>query len=230
MPGSFSGALAQGKPGKFELADGGSVLLDEIGDMPLHMQAKLLRVLQSQEVCRIGSSKPVHVSVKIISCTHVDLKEKVGTKQFREDLYYRLGGFPITLPPLRDRGVTAIFLLAGFFLARFGPAFRLTAGARSVLAAYKWPGNIRELENVLQRAAYLAKDGAITADMLLTARPAAKAPRYAGGALSDMEKALIEDTLVEMKWNISRAAKKLGITRATLYKKKKEYRIERRDL
>lgn len=227
MPGAFSGALAQGKPGKFELADGGTVLLDEIGDMPLYMQAKLLRVLQSHEVCRIGSSKPVHVSVKIISSTHVDLKDKVRNKLFREDLFYRLSGFPITLPPLRDRGVDDIMLLTEFFLGRFERRYVFAPEARAMLLAYTWPGNIRELENVLQRAAYLAKDGVITVETLLIGGPRGKAPRYGGGSLIDMEKSVISATLAETGWNMSKAAKILGITRATLYKKNREYGIER---
>ena len=222
-PGAFSGALPGGRPGKFELADGGTIFLDEVGDMPLSMQAKLLRVLQSQEVYRVGSNEPRPFSARIISGTHVDLPASVEAKLFREDLFFRLGVFPVSLPSLRERGPKDILLLAEFFLGRLEKRCSLSNDAKALLVRHKWPGNVRELENVLQLAASMAQGGLITPEGLFLSTLSPDSGRYKGGTLSDMEKRLINDTMMEVGGNMVLAAKKLGISRATLYRKKKEY-------
>src|SRR5213594_4023957 len=154
--GAFTGALVR-KVGKFELANGGTILLDEIGDMELGLQAKLLRVLQEYEVDRVGGSAPVPVDVRVVATTNRRLRELVDRGRFREDLYYRLTVIPLVLPPLRERPGD-IDLLADHFLERFsgGRALRLARAARETLKARPWPGNVRELENTLERAALLA--------------------------------------------------------------------------
>jgi Nif-specific regulatory protein len=164
--GSFTGAIAQRK-GRFELADGGSLFLDEVGDLPMAVQVKLLRVLQEREFERVGGSGTIKVDVRLISATNRDLEALVGSGQFRQDLYYRLNVFPIALPPLRERG-DDVLLLAEHFLERFSrenrrPPLELAPDARAALAAYAFPGNVRELQNVLERAAIMARSGTIGA-------------------------------------------------------------------
>ena len=154
--GAFTGARKGGRPGKFELASGGTLFLDEIGDMPYDMQGKLLRVLQTGEVTRIGEHKPISVNVRIVAATNCDLKQEVGRGNFREDLFYRLNVFPITLPPLRDRGED-IVILARHILARRSKILNktgvvLSPETEALLTGYHWPGNIRELENAIERA------------------------------------------------------------------------------
>ncbi|MDB6060326.1 MAG: norR [Verrucomicrobiaceae bacterium] len=157
--GSFTGAVSD-RAGKFELADGGTLLLDEVGELPLSIQAKLLRVLQSGEIQRIGSDRQAHVDVRIIAATNRDLKLEVAAGRFRADLYHRLSVFPITVPPLRERG-RDVLTLAGYFLERDQQRLnirniRLSAAAKQALLDYEWPGNVRELEHVMSRAALLA--------------------------------------------------------------------------
>ncbi|KAA0259504.1 sigma-54-dependent Fis family transcriptional regulator [Deferribacter autotrophicus] len=158
--GAFTGAEKR-KPGKFELADGGTILLDEIGEVPLHLQAKLLRVLQEKEIERLGGIKPVSVDVRIIATTNRDLKEEVNKGNFREDLYYRLNVINIHIPPLRDRKEDVLHL-AEFFLEKYskinGKKFKaLSDEAKRVLLDYDWPGNVRELEHTIERAVILSK-------------------------------------------------------------------------
>ncbi|MGA1847660.1 sigma-54-dependent transcriptional regulator [Deferribacter abyssi] len=159
--GAFTGAEKR-KPGKFELADGGTILLDEIGEVPLHLQAKLLRVLQEKEIERLGGIKPVSVDVRIIATTNRDLKEEVNNGNFREDLYYRLNVINIHVPPLRDRKEDILYL-AEFFLEKYskinGKKLKaLSDDAKRVLLDYDWPGNVRELEHTIERAVILSKD------------------------------------------------------------------------
>ncbi|MBL1378867.1 sigma-54 dependent transcriptional regulator [Zobellella iuensis] len=165
--GAFTGA-AQAQPGKFELANGGTLLLDEISEMPLALQAKLLRVLQEKEVERLGSHQKIHLDVRIVAATNRDLREAVAAGQFREDLFYRLDVLPLCWPPLRERAED-ILPLAGHFLARYGQGelFRLSPEAERALLGYPWPGNIRELENVIQRALILARGAIIDATDLM---------------------------------------------------------------
>jgi len=159
--GAFTGAI-QARQGKFELAKGGTIFLDEIGEMPLTLQTKLLRVLQERVFERVGGSKVIKADVRIIAATNRDLQDEIVQKRFREDLYYRLNVFPIQLPPLRDRSDT-VPILANFFLQRFSHQIgkklkRIEPDALAALQRYHWPGNIRELQNVLERAVILAQD------------------------------------------------------------------------
>jgi two-component system response regulator FlrC len=164
VKGAFTGAFSS-QPGKFELANGGTLLLDEISEMPLALQAKLLRVLQEREVERVGAKEPVAVDVRVIATTNVDVKKAIDTGTFREDLYYRLSVFPLSLQPLRSRRED-IKLLATHFVAKHAPklgvaAACLSADALQSLLEYSWPGNVRELENVIQRALVLCNGARI---------------------------------------------------------------------
>ena len=157
--GSFTGAVAQ-KKGKFEIADGGTLFLDEIGDMPLATQAKILRVLQEKEFERVGGSVPIRVDVRFIAATNKDLPKMIKEGLFRDDLYFRLNVFPIFLPALRERRED-IPLLANFFLSNFKKKFVLSPNVLQLLIGYSWPGNIRELKNVLEQASVLAEKDVI---------------------------------------------------------------------
>lgn len=223
--GAFTGAMKGGRPGKFELASGGTLLLDEIGDMPHDMQVKLLRVLQTGEVYRIGARKPIQTDIRVIASTHVDLSKAVAKGRFREDLFYRLNVFPIAIPALRERGEEDILALSNFFLERnkVSPP-KLTDNAQNALCSYKWPGNVRELENAIMRALHMGeKDYIDTADLGIT-DPGMSNSRYAG-TLQEIEKQVIAETIENSGSNMAASAKKLGISRATLYRKIKEYEI-----
>ena len=181
MRGAFTGAVRD-KPGRFELADGGTLFLDEIGDIPLAMQAKLLRVLQEQEIERVGDTRTRKVNVRIVAATNRDLKRDVEAGRFRQDLFYRLVVFPIEIPPLRERSED-IALLAAHFVRLTAkkmnrPAPRLTKAQADQLTAHDWPGNIRELQNAVERAIILAQGGPLHFDLSPTAHPVppAKAP------------------------------------------------------
>jgi two-component system response regulator FlrC len=225
--GAFTGAIGR-KIGKFELASGGTLLLDEVSEMELGLQAKLLRVLQEYEVDRVGGAAPVPVDVRVVATTNRRLRECVDRGKFREDLYYRLTVIPLVLPPLRERPGD-LDALADHFLARFGNGRRLTLSpeARALLRNRPWPGNVRELENTLERASLLGAGPMITpAD--LEDRDAAP-PRLSLGSLAgltvrDMERQLIFDTLAHTKNNRTQAARLLGISIRTLRNKLAEYR------
>ncbi len=226
VEGTFTGAAKGGRPGKFELANSGTILLDEIGDMPYTMQVKLLRVLQTGEVYRIGANKPVKVNTRIIACTHVNLVKAIKEGRFREDLYYRLNVFPIAIPPLRERGRDDILALAEFFLSQNSrnPA-GLTRSARDLLCDYHWPGNVRELENCVQRALHLCEGGPLEAEHLnLASSRGRKVPRT--GTLEEMNRKMIMETLDHTNHNMAKTARLLGLSRATLYRKLKKYAIE----
>jgi len=162
--GSFTGAVAMRK-GRFEMADGGSIFLDEIGELSLPMQAKLLRVLQEKTFERVGGMRPVKVDLRIIAATNRNLLDMVEKGTFREDLYYRLNVFPITIPPLRERGSDVILLADHFVMAYANETGkdvkRISTPALNMLMAYHWPGNVRELENVIERSVILSEDGVI---------------------------------------------------------------------
>lgn len=225
MDGAFTGALKGGRPGRFELASGGTILLDEIGDMPHNMQVKLLRVLQTGEVYRIGARKPVQTDVRIIASTHVDLSKAVSKGQFREDLFYRLNVFPIAIPALRERGEEDILLLADFFLRRnkVSPP-KLSAKAKDALIHHHWPGNVRELENTIMRALHMGeKDPLDISDLGFTV-PSGTQSGYSG-TLQDIERQVITEVIEQTGSNMAATAKKLGISRATLYRKIKEYSL-----
>ncbi len=232
VEGAFTGALKGGRPGKFELADGGTLFLDEIGDMATDMQVKLLRVLQTGEVSRIGGHKSITVDIRIIAATNVRLKQEVERKNFREDLFYRLNVFPITIPPLRKRPED-IAPLANHILSRCvqvagKQGVQFTPDASQVLYNYEWTGNVRELENVVERAVNLVEGDRIGSDLLgIDSASAGKlvVKNRRGLRLAEVEKQAISEILQEMKFNLSRAAKYLGISRATLYNKIKKYNL-----
>ncbi len=230
VKGAFTGATRD-RRGKFEQANGGTIFLDEIGDLKPELQAKLLRVLQERVIERVGGDRPIEVDVRILAATNRDLEKLVHDGVFREDLYYRLSVFPIRIPPLRERKED-IPHLAQFFLQKFGGGkrMRITPEAMDALMAYDWPGNVRELENVMERATILADDGVIRPDVL----PAHvihghKNPPSASGdgddavhSLAEIEKEAIMNALNKCHGNQTAAAKMLGIPRHVLiYRMKK---------
>jgi transcriptional regulator with PAS, ATPase and Fis domain len=225
--GAFTGAAAA-KPGKFEQADGGTVFLDEIGDVPPSIQVKLLRVLQEREFERLGSNKTRHIDVRVIAATNVDLRAALEQGTFRQDLYYRLNVLPINLPPLRDRREDIPYL-AEFFMRKHAaeldsPVRSLAAGAIHKLAAYHWPGNVRELENVMERSLVLAsgpvlEEAEVRLDMAPSRRTASSGePGFLppGMTLEEYERALIREALRRAAGNKSQAARLLGLTRNAL--------------
>ncbi len=234
--GAFTGALMR-KIGKFEMAHQGTILLDEISEMNLGLQAKLLRVLQEREVDRIGGREPVQVNIRVIATTNRSLRQEVEQARFREDLYYRLNVFPITLPPLRERP-NDIPVLARHFVrataARNGLAVpRISDAALTALLRRPWKGNVRELENAVERAVLLAAGDAIGPEHVLVeeaamsrspSAAATPATSPANGSLWEMERDLIMQTLDRVKGNRTHAAKALGISIRTLRNKLREYR------
>ncbi len=241
--GAFTGAIAR-KPGKFELAQGGTILLDEISEMAPSLQAKLLRVLQEGEVDRVGGKNPVPVDVRVVATTNRDLKEHIEKGEFREDLFYRLNVIPLKVPPLRERPGD-VLLLAEHFLAHFAaennrPGLKLGEEARRLLMAHAWPGNVRELQNTMERAVLLASGQEITPAALLfedqlpgdippgpasAAAPAVDASSLPP-TLREAEKLLIERALSHTDGNRTHAAKVLGISVRTLRNKLNEYKQE----
>jgi len=222
--GAFTGATAMRK-GRFEMADGGTLFLDEIGEISPSIQVKLLRVLQEREFERVGGVRPLSVDVRVVSSTNKDLKSEVTAGRFRDDLFYRLNVFPIVLPPLKERA-EAILPLAEYFATKFAAAFGkgrkgFTAGARSALVEYGWPGNIRELQNVIERAVILTADQ-IDVHHLNLDVPDQRAP-YEEGLLKATEREMIEKVLSEVGGNRKKAAERLGISLRTLQYRIKEY-------
>lgn len=235
--GAFTGAIDDRK-GKFELADGGTIFLDEIGDMSVKTQAKVLRVLQEQTFQRVGGQQTIRVDARVIAATNKDLEAEISGGTFRSDLYYRLNVLPIEVPPLRARG-NDVVLLAEHFLRRFAadtgaPKKKLSAGAATKLKMYHWPGNVRELRNVIERLAILLPgdtieaedvhlearaDGPVTVDSKLTLKE----------ARDEFEKQYILGRLREFAGNVSRTADALGVERSNLYRKLHAYgiRVER---
>jgi DNA-binding NtrC family response regulator len=236
--GAFTGAAAE-RVGRIAEADGGTLFLDEIGDMPAAMQAKLLRVLQERQVMPLGTSKPIHVNVRVVAATHRDLDAMVAAGDFRQDLLYRLNVVPLHLPPLRER-IADILPLAEHFLssARMstGRAMHLSPEAERRLVEHSWPGNVRELKNAIERVASLAPGPAITGDDLsfLGARAgtaddaalAALAELPLAEAIERVERALIARALELAGGNRADAARRLGISRQSLYTKMASLRLE----
>lgn len=228
--GSFTGAT-QARQGKFEQASGGTIFLDEIGELPLPLQSKFLRVLQERVFERVGGSREIRADVRIVAATNRDLAEEVKERRFREDLYYRLNVFPIPLPPLRERQ-DGLPLLIDYLVRRAAsqtgrPVPSVAPEALAALQSYSWPGNIRELQNVLERAVILHK-GRITTSELpdLLRRPVQvhhEALLPAGGSLRDLERAGILEALESCGNNRRLAAEKLGISKRTLQYRLKEY-------
>ncbi|HXG52234.1 MAG TPA: sigma-54 dependent transcriptional regulator [candidate division Zixibacteria bacterium] len=228
--GAFTGAVAARK-GRFELADGGTLFLDEIGDLPLHLQAKLLRVLQEREFERVGSSRPIKVDVRILSATHRDLESLMKAGRFRDDLYYRLNVVTILLPPLRDRKQDLPALM-DHFLKRFAeknrkPIRGFSREAREALLRYDYPGNVRELENLIERAVVLSRGDVIgRADLPLTIEAQEEKeplPARLTAAVEGLERRMIKEALARAGGVQTRAADLLGITERALRYKLKKY-------
>ncbi|MGE5704077.1 MAG: sigma-54 interaction domain-containing protein, partial [Clostridia bacterium] len=224
--GAFTGANREGNIGKFEAAKQGTIFLDEIGDMSLRAQAALLRVLQEKVVTPVGSTRTRPVHARVIAATHRNLLEEIKAGRFRQDLYYRLKGIQITLPPLRER--TDVVELAEHLLQQMNGGNTTQAfspEAQKLLASYDWPGNVRELQSVLIQASFLA-EGRVIESEHLQLEPSVLAPESSEVlSLRDAEIAAIEKSLVASGWNVSKAAKLLKIGRNTLYRKMEEYRI-----
>lgn len=231
--GAFTGAI-RSKPGRFELAAGGTIFLDEIGDTSPAMQAKLLRVLQEKEFERVGGRETIRVDVRIVAATNKDLRQEVEARRFREDLYYRLNVVPIHLPPLRERKEDIPSLLS-FFLKDLNVMFQksftaVSPEAMACLQAYDWPGNIRELRNTVEKAVLLGSGHTIQVDHLpdevrLAAPHGAGLPCPPGGTLELLEREHISQVLSEAGWNQSKAAGMLGIHRNTLRNKMERFHI-----
>ena len=245
--GAFTGAVAR-RLGKFEQANGGTLLLDEIGDMPISTQVKILRVLQERSFQRVGGTETVHVDVRVMSATNKDLQEELKKGRFREDLYYRISVYPIHIPPLRQR-VEDIPALTAHFLEKFNRENRRKVKAIAprtldYLMNYDWPGNVRELENVLERSFLNCTDGVLKPEHLPITITSFKDDFNESDTyidlkkivaltkkitpLRELEKEVLTQALRLTNYNMSNAASKLGIGRTTLYRKLQKYRIELR--
>lgn len=244
--GAFTGATVK-KMGKFELADGGTLLLDEISEMDIQLQAKLLRVIQESEVDRLGGKMPVSVDVRIIATTNADLQNRILQKTFRSDLYYRLNVIPVIVPPLRERNGDVI-ILADHFIKKYSEVNEkqvpvLTEEAKASLVSYSWPGNVRELENIIERAVLICRNGEILSrDLLLEKqkgtenlnhishdqepKPRQEIDDDQRNTLHEMEKNLIFETLNKVNGNKTKASKILGISVRTMRNKLNEYGIK----
>jgi len=233
--GAFTGAVKEGKPGKFELANGGSIFLDEIGELPLDIQAKLLRVLDSYTVTRIGGKHEKKLDVRIICATNRNLYEEVKKKNFREDLYYRLNVFRVNTLPLRDR-VEDIDVYIDHFLDRLNSANftnkRVSDDFLYYARSYTWKGNVRELENVIERAYYLCQEDIITEkylpDEVFYHESAAtkETQSYQHISIRDAERQAVINALIKTNGNVIKAGELLGISKSSIYRKIKEYEID----
>jgi formate hydrogenlyase transcriptional activator len=224
--GAFTGAIAQ-KVGRFELAHNGTIFLDEVGEIPLELQSKLLRVLQEQEFERLGSTRTIRINARLVAATNRDLAEMVAAKQFRSDLYYRLNVFPIVSPPLRDRRED-IGPLAGLFLLRYAQRYRkeiggFEPGAMRALSEYSWPGNIRELDHAIERAVLLARGNTITPSDLALQPAGGTVARLDELSLEEVERILIQKALGRHNGNVTLAANALGLSRSALYRRLQRY-------
>jgi len=236
--GAFTGAYAR-KIGKFELAEGGTIFLDEIGDLDIALQAKILRVLQEKQIERLGGAKIINVNVRLIAASNVDLKEATQRKQFREDLFYRLSVFPINIPPLRDRRED-VATLVDFFITRYSKELNkskksVAAEASSLLEKYHWPGNVRELENTIERAIILCEGKRILPEHLairipttaeIKLREGAGLKEVGAHAQAEAERSLILRVLSETRGNKRKTAEILKIDYTTLFEKIKKYQID----
>ena len=228
--GAFTGATSD-NPGLLHGADGGTVFLDEVGEMPLTMQAKLLRFLQTGEVRPVGSRHVNHVDVRLVAATNRRLEDEVEKGNFREDLYYRLAVIPIHVPPLRDRPED-VPLLARYFVSRLAkrygrPNLRIGDAALNTLTSHAWPGNVRELENVIEHGAALSTEDCIRpSDLPLFERRGTPSIRHSLQSLSSVERKHIIETLEHVGWNRKRAAEILQISTTTLWRRLKEFGID----
>ncbi|MEQ8762930.1 MAG: sigma-54 dependent transcriptional regulator [Planctomycetota bacterium] len=233
--GAFTGALSR-KIGRIEHADHGTLFLDEVGDMPMSTQVKLLRVIEEREIYRVGSNTPIPVDVRLVAATNRNLEKAVEDGRFREDLYYRLKVVTIELPPLRERQGD-LPLLIDTFVREFAethqrPIEQMSAEARKVLQEYAWPGNVRELRNCIENMIVIDRDGVLGVDDVppnVSQAPQTtrreQTPQLAGRPLSDIERDAIAATLALVDGNRERASKMLGIGERTLYRKIKEYEL-----
>ena len=223
--GAFTGAKKGGKAGMFERGHNGTIFLDEIGEMSLDVQARLLRVLEERQIIRVGDDRVIPVNIRVIAATNKDLKHMVERGLFREDFYYRLNVLSLQLPPLRDRS-DDVLLLAEHYLNNYAQRYgktvpRLDVGATKVLCGYGWPGNARELKNVAERLVITTNSDVITQQAVLSALDLRQPPPRVG-KLADIEQKLLEEALRDASGNKSIAAKKLGISRATFYNRMKK--------
>lgn len=237
--GAFTGAHAR-KMGKFEIANSGTIFLDEIGDMDVALQAKLLRVLQEKSFERLGGTKPIDVDVRVIAATNMDLTDLIKVKKFREDLYYRLSVFPLNIPPLRER-IDDIRALTEYFVEKYCHEMKkalksLTKEAEALLEKYHWPGNVRELENTIERAVILAEGKKISPEHLairlrrtneIQLREGAGLKEIGAHAQRQAERATIIRVLKEVRGNKRKCAKVLKIDYTTLFDKIKKYEIDK---
>jgi two-component system nitrogen regulation response regulator NtrX len=239
--GAFTGATDR-RIGRFELADQGTLFMDEVGDLGAEAQAKLLRAIEAKEIERVGGGKPIPVNVRIVAATNKDLEKHVADGLFREDLYFRLNVIPMTLPPLRDRADDVEALVRHFSAlgrARGSyPAPRWTAGALDLMRRYRWPGNVRELANIVERLGILHAGAEVTATdvgaVLAIDRsvPASAMPAVAdtdkplGDALDDFERVLISQALAAANGNVAEAARRLRTDRPNLYRRMRRLSIE----
>jgi len=233
--GAFTGAVSD-KTGLMELADGGSLLLDEIGEMPANLQVKLLRVLQDREFRPVGGSRVIKPNFRLICATNVNLDAALGDGKLREDLYFRINTVTLAIPPLRER-TDDILLLAEHFLGRFSTQHQrniasIHPDSARALLRYRWPGNVRELEHVIERAVIVAEGTQVTVDDLPSeVREAERFPAQSGfiipphHTLEEIEKLAILETLERTRWNKRKAASILGVYRPTLYNKLKKYKL-----
>ena len=231
--GAFTGALNQGKAGLFELANSGTILLDEIGDLPYELQTKLLRVLQQKEVMRLGGTKPISLDVRVIAATNADLKKKMQEGSFREDLYYRLSTIPIYVPPLRERPEDILKLVKHYFFeycTKHAHTITVPDETLAVFQSYSWPGNVRELQNVIEYMVICCEGNvlqpSVLADYLgMDSQSIALHPASLKAALADYERSLIARALEE-HGGVRKAAHALGVDPSTISRKAKKYGLE----
>lgn len=237
--GAFTGAKKGGKTGKFELANGGTIFLDEIGDIPIHVQAKLLRVLQEREIERVGGVQPIKVDIRVIAATHQDLPKMIEEKQFREDLYYRINVMPILIPSLRERPQD-IELLANYYTEHLSNTYNkkliLSKNVLETLKEYHWPGNVRQLINVIEHGVILC-DGSVIQlehlphEIIESKRGLDNSVEYETKETDEQqhqeleERSMLIAALEEAKYNRTQAMEILGVSRRTFYKKLKKYNI-----
>lgn len=230
VPGAFTGALAKGKAGYFEEADGGTIFLDEIGDIPPEIQIKLLHAIQNKRIYRVGDTKPIGLNVRIISATNRELQKEIEKGTFREDLYYRIGVFPIHIPPLRERKKDLYFLANEILekcCKRYGlGAKQLSWEAIADIMDYPWMGNVRELENIIERAASICDGRLIYSEHLMLSGAHAKDAVTLKEKMAVEERRIIKDALCKNNYDRAKTIEELGISRASFYQKLKELNIE----
>ena len=230
--GAFTGANFQ-KKGRFEFSDRGTLFLDEVGDIPMETQVKLLRVLEDGEITRVGSNKPIKVDVRLISATNREIETLIEDGKFREDLYYRLKVVTVHLPPLRERRQD-IPLLLNHFIGQFSRAYKkpvreIEREAVNILSSYGWPGNVRELKHVVENMVVVSGGPVLTVENLPESihqgqhKSPTEVQSLVGVPLKEVEKILIEQTLEQVGGNRQEAARMLGIGERTMYRKLKEY-------